>query len=142
MSETVSVEDRLAIERLYADYAWALDTGDVDGVMATFWPDAVMEDPIGRFGPDEEHGVRVFFERIAARPDFAGRQHWVSQLKLRAVDGGAVADCYVFVPASYRRGGVNIHLTAFYRDRLEVHDGEWRFRERLVGPRYPAETGA
>jgi len=140
MSAEVSVEDRLAIERLYADYAWALDTGDVDAVMKTFWPGAAMQDPLGRFGPDEEHDVRVFFERIAARPDFAGRQHWVSQLRLRAVEGGVIGDSYVFVPASYRGGGVNIHLAAFYRDRIECIDGEWRFRERLVGPRYPEDV--
>ena len=44
------VEDRIAIQDLIARYAWALDTGDVDSLVACFTPDArvieeVFEDP-------------------------------------------------------------------------------------------------
>jgi SnoaL-like domain len=35
-----SVEDRLAIQDLYARYCWALDTGDTDGYLALFTEDA------------------------------------------------------------------------------------------------------
>ena len=38
----LTTEDRIAINDLLAEYAWALDTGDVDALVACFTPDAVV----------------------------------------------------------------------------------------------------
>lgn len=131
-----SAQDRMEIEALFADYAWALDTADVEAVLTLFSDDAVMQDPFGRFvglGPD---GIRRFFEGLFERPEFAGRIHWVSQLVLTPIAEGYRADSYALVPASFPTGAVNLHLMAFYRD-IVVRQGErWLFRERLVGPRW------
>ncbi len=35
-----STQDRLEIYELYARYSWALDTGDTEGYVALFTPDA------------------------------------------------------------------------------------------------------
>ena len=43
----ISVEDRLAIEDLYADYVWALDSGDVPGFLTLFTADGVFGDTAG-----------------------------------------------------------------------------------------------
>lgn len=40
---TVSVEDRLAIGDLFARYMWAIDTGDVEGLVACFTEDGALE---------------------------------------------------------------------------------------------------
>ena len=128
--------DRVEIEALFADYAWALDTADTDAVLRLFSDDAVMQDPFGRFtgtGPD---GIRRFFEGLFVRPEFAGRIHWVSQLVLSPIDDGYRADSYALVPASFGSGAVNLHLMAFYRDVVVRERGRWKFRERLVGPRW------
>jgi ketosteroid isomerase-like protein len=42
MPSSVPVADRLDIHELLARYAWALDTGDLDGLVACFTPDAVV----------------------------------------------------------------------------------------------------
>jgi hypothetical protein len=38
----LTTEDRIAINDLLAAYAWALDTGDVDALVACFTLDAVV----------------------------------------------------------------------------------------------------
>ena len=38
-----SPEVRAAIDDLYADYLWALDTQNISRYVGTFWPDAVFE---------------------------------------------------------------------------------------------------
>lgn len=137
-----STSDRMEIEALFADYAWALDTADIDTILTLFSADAVMQDPFGRFtglGPD---GIVRFFEGLFARPEFAGRIHWVSQLLLTPIPEGYRADSYALVPASYISGAINLHLVAFYRDTIIRENGAWKFRERLVGPRWERQPAA
>lgn len=130
-----AARDRLEIEALFADYAWALDTADLPGVLELFSDDAVMQDPFGRFTGSGPDGFGAFFRMLFRRPEFAGRIHWVSQLVLTPIDDGYQADSYALVPASFETGGVNIHLQAFYRDVVVRSRGRWAFRERLVGDR-------
>jgi hypothetical protein len=136
MTTAFTAAEQAEIHQLFARYAWTLDTGDVDGVLATFTEEAVIEDPYGRFEGPGPGGLRLFFDRIVARPDFAGRQHWVDQVVLtREGADAAGAQSYVMVPAMYPTGAVNTHLVAFYRDRLVRRGGRWLFLERVVGPR-------
>ncbi len=61
-----SVEDRIAIQDLIARYAWALDTGDVEGVVGCFTPNGEV---LARF---PGHGTRVPRKRppeLVIRPD-------------------------------------------------------------------------
>ena len=134
--------DRVEIEALFADYAWALDTADIEGVLGLFSEDAVMQDPFGRFTGSGPEGVRRFFEGLFARPEFAGRIHWVSQLRLTPVGEDYRVDSYALVPAAFPNGAVNLHLLAFYRDVVRKERGRWVFVERLVGPRWPEEDGS
>lgn len=128
--------DRVEIEALFADYAWAVDTADVDAVMQLFSADAVMQDPYGRFAGSGPDGVRLFFKGLFARPEFAGRMHMVSQLVLTPMGEDYRVDSYALVPAAFPNGAVNLHLMAFYRDLVRRERGQWKFVERLVGPRW------
>lgn len=134
--------DRTEIEALFADYAWALDTADMDAILTLFSADAVMQDPYGRFTGNGPDGIGRFFEGLFARAEFSGRIHWVSQLVLTPIADGYRADSYAMVPASYSSGAVNLHLVAFYRDTIVRENGAWRFRERLVGPRWERSGAA
>ena len=40
MPRPLTIADRIAISDLLAEYAWALDTGDVDRVVQCFTPNA------------------------------------------------------------------------------------------------------
>ena len=42
----LSIEDRLALQDLMAAYAWALDTGDEDGLVAVFTADCMMREEV------------------------------------------------------------------------------------------------
>ena len=139
LSDDAPPGDRIEIEALFADYAWALDTADIEGVLELFSDDAVMQDPFGRFTGSGPEGVRRFFEGLFARPEFAGRIHWVSQLRLTPVGDDYRVDSYALVPAAFPNGAVNLHLLAFYRDVVRKQRGRWVFVERLVGPRWPEE---
>ena len=44
----IAPEDRHAIDDLYAEYVWALDTGDVPAFLALFTPDGVFGDTAGK----------------------------------------------------------------------------------------------
>ncbi|HLH68933.1 MAG TPA: nuclear transport factor 2 family protein [Candidatus Dormibacteraeota bacterium] len=72
----LSVEDRLDIQELFARYAWSLDTGDLEGVLACFVEDGALEhQPQGRFVGREQ--IRQLLEDLwYSRPGwFVGRQH-------------------------------------------------------------------
>ena len=51
----VPLEDRVEIEELMARYAWALDTGDLDGYADCFHPDGWLEG-----GSDPRHDGTAF----------------------------------------------------------------------------------
>ena len=92
----IPVEDRLEIMELFAYYAWGLNTGDIDAVLATFAEDASMEhQPQGIFyGPD----IRKLFEHLwYAKPGwFIGRQH--------------LANHFIMTPVNEQE----MHVKAFY----------------------------
>ncbi|MBO0682158.1 MAG: nuclear transport factor 2 family protein [Candidatus Dormibacteraeota bacterium] len=75
-SSKLSVEDRLDIQELLARYAWALNSGDADGVVACFTEDGYLEhQPEGRFvGHDR---IREILDILwYSKPGwFIGRQH-------------------------------------------------------------------
>ncbi len=52
-----STEDRLAIYELYARYSWALDTGDTEGYVALFTPDAEATEETREGGARSSQGT-------------------------------------------------------------------------------------
>jgi hypothetical protein len=78
------VEDRLDIQELFARYCWALNTGDVDGVLACFTEDGCLDhQPQGRFvGQD---AIReILADLWYGRPGwFIGRQHLANHFLIR-----------------------------------------------------------
>jgi uncharacterized protein (TIGR02246 family) len=129
----ITLEDRVAIDDLFAHYAWAVDTGDVEAFVALFTPDAVLLDPNGRF--DEGNGgPTAFLELMRANPTFPGRQHWVGQLVLDGDTERCTARSFAIVPALHRTGATNVHLVAWYEDELRKVDGRWLFAQRTIRP--------
>jgi hypothetical protein len=75
-ADRLPAEDRLDIQELFARYAWALNTGDVDGVLACFAREGSLEhQPQGVFRGHDR--IRVLLEDLwYSRPSwFIGRQH-------------------------------------------------------------------
>lgn len=130
--KTPPVEDRIAIEALFARYAWTLDTGDVDGFTALFTPDGVISDPGGRYQGRGPHGVDGFMRLMCANPRFRGRQHWVCHTLF---DGDACrysALSFAMVTSLHITGATNVDLLAYYDDVVVKIDGSWLFEARII----------
>jgi uncharacterized protein (TIGR02246 family) len=130
MATNLSAEDRLDIQDLYARYAWALDTGDIEELVKSFLPDGVIETSTGTRieGRDK---IRAWGNTQFAAPRAAGSQHAACHLLIEG-DGETckvkaywATLTYDQVDETKRVGGIG-----YYRDTCAKRDGIWYFRER------------
>ena len=139
----VSVEDRLRIEELYAEYAACLDDGRYDE-----WPDFFTEDCIYRIVPRENYDrglplATMSFESKGMLRDrvYAVTQtlfhepyyqrHIVSGILVRPDDGGFRVQANYLVIRTKAGALSEIYNAGRYVDRI-VADGErLRFREKI-----------
>jgi hypothetical protein len=132
----LSIEDRLAIEDLIAAYSWALDTGDVEALVACFMPDARMVEEVFE-EPDiwEGHdGIRGIAEHYRNAPGFPGRQHHVTQIQYFPQEDGSVKmRSFAFVTECEGEPPYLLRFTGWYDDHVvKDADGAWRFMNRTV----------
>jgi ketosteroid isomerase-like protein len=134
MAGALTVEDRVAINDLLARYAWALDTGDVDALVACFTPTAVVieevfEEPDRWEGAD---GIRRLGEHFRNVPDFPGRQHHLSQLLVEGDNARCAARAFVFVTECRGEPPYVLRFTGYYDDQLVKLSGRWFFERRTI----------
>jgi hypothetical protein len=151
MTPDLTADDQLAIRDVVARYAWALDTGDVDGFVACFCSDGVLVwDAFAE--PDRWQGhaaLRHFAEFFRSLPTSAGRQHHVSNTLVTACDGGARSRSYVAVALRQGDGPHLLNVMGYYEDLFRREHGVWRLAERIIrdwsGPilgKFAGQTGA
>jgi ketosteroid isomerase-like protein len=133
-SKPLTVADRVAINDLLAEYAWALDTGDVDALVACFTPDAlvleeVFEDADRWEGRDE---ISRFAEHYFNVPNFPGRQHHVTQLLVKGNSKQCSARSFAFVTECQGEPPYTIRFAGYYEDKLVKVRNRWLFRERII----------
>jgi len=133
-AKPLTIADRIAINDLIAAYAWALDTGDVDALVACFTPDAVVieevfEDPDRWEGRDN---IRRFAEHYRNVPNFPGRQHHVSQLVVKGDSKCCSARSFAFVTECQGEPPYTLRFTGYYDDKLVKVRNRWLFRERVI----------
>ena len=136
-----ALEDRLLLDDLYSEYLWALDTGDVEIYIGTFWDDAVLKEDQLDGSTEVFETAEVIREYTAAHfDDWTGHQHRETTRLYLPAEGRADrwrAQSYWF--ASHRDAPTN-HVeftsTGYYRDVVEKRDGQWRFLERHIA-RWP-----
>lgn len=131
---TLTVEDRLDIQALLARYAWALDTGDVEALVACFAPDGevieeVFEEPDRWTG---RQGVRRLAAHYFNSPGFAGRQHHVSQILIEGDAERCTARSFAFVTECRGEPPYTLRFTGYYEDCLVKPGGEWLFEKRVI----------
>jgi hypothetical protein len=133
-SNMLSVGDRIAIQDLIARYAWALDTGDIDALVACFTPDAVLIEEVFE-DPDrwEGHaGIRRLGEHYASSAGFPGRQHHVSQSVVEGDGERCSVKSFAFVTECRGEPPYTLRFTGYYDDVLVKSGGEWLFQERVI----------
>jgi hypothetical protein len=126
-----SVEDRLAIQDLFIRYAFALDGGDVEGVVSCFAPGASLESPVVGVKSGEAE-IRAFAERFSAFQASGAQLRHVLTNFATTVDGDtARAKCYL-VNILTRDGQTVMGPPGRYDCTLTRLNGEWLFQHRLV----------
>ncbi len=125
------VADQLAIQNLFSRYMWALDGGDVEGILACFAPDGALESPaVGRYAGHD--GIREFATRFSKfRERGAQMRHMISNI-VTEVDGDrATAKCYLVVFITQNEAS-RLLGPGRYDCRIKKVGGEWLFDNRLV----------
>lgn len=149
-SKSLTLSDRLAIHDLLARYAWALDTGHVDGFLDCFTPDAVVIEEVFE-EPDRWAGhasLRRLAEHYRSVPDFPGRQHHVSQVLIEGRATEAQVRSFTFVTECRGEPPYIVRFAGYYEDRVVKRAARWKFAERTIrlwdGPvlaRFPGHDG-
>ena len=126
---SLSSEDQLAIQQLYARYNHAIDSGQGEAWASTFTADGVFSSANGTFsGSDQLPGFASgFAKQLKAR-------HWTNNLVVDATEGGAKGTCYLILLrlTPGERPPAGIIATAIYNDELTRVGDEWRFAKRTV----------
>jgi ketosteroid isomerase-like protein len=132
---SLSAEDRLAIIDLIADYALRVDGGDVEGYVANFTPDAVIDYTNGRCeGHDEIRrwvGRLVEIGQVGSDP--AKLRHVLGMPQVSGDGDRAHARTYVMIPGKSEDGSLGVPLVGTYTDDVVKLDGRWRFARREIG---------
>lgn len=126
-----SVEDELAIRELYARYCWALDTGDTDGYVALFAPEAEATEETAsgelevRKGREE---IRKLVLKFHERPDFPGHQHQMAQLVFEPEERPDhwIVRSYAWATINRPPKPPYLHWCGHIRDVVAKIDGEWQ----------------
>lgn len=134
MPDAPSTADQLAIREVIARYAWALDTGDVEGFVGCFCRDGVLvwdafEQPQSWRGAA---ALRHFASFFRALPSSAGRQHHVSNTVITPAAEGMAARSYVAVALRQGDGPHALHVMGWYEDVFRLEDGSWLLAERVI----------
>lgn len=126
---SLSTEDQLSIQQLYARYNHAIDSGKGDAWAATFTPEGVFSSANGTFAGSEALAgfANGFAQQLKAR-------HWTNNLVLEATESGATGTCYLILLrlTPGERPPAGILATAIYNDELVKVSGDWRFAKRAV----------
>lgn len=149
-SKSLALRDRVGLHDLLAQYAWALDTGDVDGFVACFTPRAVVVEEVFE-EPDRWEGhdsIRRLAEHYKSVPDFPGRQHHVSQVLMEGNSRRCAMRSFTFVTECRGEPPYIVRFAGYYEDRAVKVRGAWLFEERIIrlwdGPalaRFPGHNG-
>jgi len=132
--KSLTIRDRLALNDLLARYAWALDTGDVDGFVACFTADGVVIEEVFE-EPDRWEGrqnLRRLAEHYKSVPDFPGRQHHVSQVLVDGDATGCAIRSFTFVTECRGEPPYLTRFAGYYEDRAVKRRGSWLFAQRII----------
>jgi ketosteroid isomerase-like protein len=128
----IAIEDRLAVEDLYADYVWALDSGDVKGFLTLFTEDGVFGDTAGnRY---KGHGaIGAYVTDLVNSERFRGRMHFISGKRF-SVQGGRVGVTSYWLVTKWAKGSgaKTVEVCGHSDDAFVKVGGRWLFEQRIV----------
>lgn len=121
---TLTAQDFVDIQQLYAKYNWTLDAGDAEGYASTFTPD-------GAFNANAGHDAIVNFANTFHAGVGAHVKHWNTNLMITPTAGGATGQVYLML-VDYATRPPSIFTSASYSDELVKTAQGWRFKKRTT----------
>lgn len=117
---TLTTQDYIDIQQLYARYNHLIDSGDAEGYAALFTPD-------GSFNTNKGHDGLVAFIKNRNAPNL---RHWNTNLVITPTPDGARGSVYLmFLNVGTRPATVG--NAGQYEDTLVKTPQGWRFRTRV-----------
>ncbi len=121
---TLTAQDLVDIQQLYAKYNWALDAGDSQGYAATFTPDGVFNTNVG-------HDAIVKFADTFHAGLGSHVRHWNTNLLILPSATGAAGQVYL-VLVDFGTKPASIVTSASYSDELVKTPQGGRFKKRAT----------
>ena len=129
----LSIEDRFAIQDLYARYCACMDTGDMKGWAASFTVDGIFETYTKHQG---RANIEIYGADVMARRKtnpWTNGQHWNNNIIVEGDGRTAQGLCYLVVIGKMKDSGEHkVVIQGTYRDELQKEDGQWKFKARRV----------
>ena len=122
-SSSLTADDYIEIQQLYAKYAHALDLGDAEGWANTFTSDGVFGETMGH---DQ---LKAFADGFMESFDGAAR-HWNTQIVITPTADGAHGSCYLLL-VDTRSQPAGLTVAGIYQDNVVKTSHGWRFKERV-----------
>lgn len=130
-AQTLSAQDYVEIEQLYARYNHAIDSGDAAGWAATF----IAEGKFQQFSGTE--ALKGFVKNWVENRNGANLRHWNSNLLITPSAEGANGSVMLMLLNVGTRPAA-IAATGMYSDKLVKTPEGWRFAARTVKIDAPA----
>jgi hypothetical protein len=123
-AKSLTAQDLVDIQQLYAKYNWALDSGDSEGYASTFTPDGVFNANVG-------HDAIVKFADTFHAGLGSHVRHWNTNLMILPTANGASGQVYL-VLVDFGTKPATIVTSASYSDELVKTAQGWRFKKRAT----------
>jgi len=123
------LEARESIRALVTRYCLAMDDRDMAAVPALFTPDARVH---SRDGVMDARGIDAILEMYRGRFAVLGPSNHFTHDHLIDFETDAAAHGLVISHAEVVRRGRPMWAALRYHDRYALHDGVWKFSERLL----------
>jgi hypothetical protein len=134
VTSKISVEDRFDIMDSIARYAWALDTGDLEGYLDCFTEDGWIEHhPPGRCEGREAIRKLTDFLWYSKPNHYLGRQHRMSQFIMTPEAGDVRVKCFwSILQHSVDTSKCFVFGLGTWDALATRHEDRWRFRSIFV----------
>lgn len=131
-ADGLSPQDYMEIEQLYAQYNWAIDSGDAEAYANTFVEDGV-------FNTFKGHDQLVgFIKRWVGEMGGSTRKHWNTNLRITGDGKTANGKVYLMLLDTSTQPP-SIIASASYTDELVKTAEGWRFTKRQTKSDRPAK---
>ena len=127
----LTADDRAEIVELFARYAWAGDTGNLEEFLAIFTPDGVFDGVMDKFKGQE--GLTKLLKSMVKGPRSFGIQHLMNNSVFDGDDQRCVVKSMCFAPRRIENEH-SIVFVGYYIDTCIKVDNRWLFQVRHWRP--------